>query len=144
MTDRYRCPYCHDEMVAKFQPSHEVLCGVARIILQAQVNKLPITSNRSRQTPHNVVDMLGNGQQLDVTLGFGMTIRTTVRTIGPVDVIKVEAELLPTPTKYVADCNECGWGYFQSEDQTIVEMEAQAHLGRNHVLYDQYDDVEEL
>jgi hypothetical protein len=70
-----------------------------------------------------------------------MTIRTTISKVGPVEVVRVDAELLPTPSQYVCDCTECGWGYFQTKDQTTAEMEAQAHLDRSHKLFDEFDDV---
>lgn len=72
-----------------------------------------------------------------------MTIRTKVSNVGPVDVIKVEAEFLDTPTQFTLDCTECGWGYFSASDQAFAEMEAQAHLDRKHELYDEHDDVVE-
>lgn len=71
-----------------------------------------------------------------------MTIRTTVAKVGPVEIIKVEAEILDTPTQFTCDCGECGWGFFSTEDQAIAEMQAQAHLDRGHELFDEYDDVE--
>lgn len=64
-----------------------------------------------------------------------MTKRTTVKTVGPVDIVLVEAEMVSkdfSPDKYNADCTECGWGVMGGTDIVPVEVEAQNHLDRNH------------
>ncbi len=73
-----------------------------------------------------------------------MTIRTVVSTVDVVEIVRVEAEVLDTPTQFTCDCTKCGWGYFSAPDEARARMEAQAHLDRNHELFDEYDDVEEL